>query len=51
MPTPFNEKAQSWKEKIIDGDKIWQQVKHILQTRNLELPETARLEAFRHVMD
>lgn len=51
MPAPFNEKAQSWKEKIIDGDKIWQQVKHILQARNLELPETARRPDVRLILD
>jgi hypothetical protein len=41
MSLPFNG-SQSWKQKTLDADKIWSQVKSILKLNDIELPVTPR---------
>jgi len=42
---------QKWRDKVIDADSIWSQVKNILQSRGLELPETPRRPDVRLILD
>ena len=42
---------QKWRDKVIDADSIWSQVKNILAARGLELPETPRRPDVRLILD
>ena len=50
MASPF-EGPQSWKEKVISADRIWNQVRAALKDRGLELPQTPRRPDVRLILN
>jgi len=46
-----SKKAQSWQEKVLNADKIWAQVKYILQSNGLDLPKTPRRPDVRIILN
>ena len=50
MSEPFNG-AQSWKEKVLDADRIWNQVDGVLKSNGLELPGTPRRPDVRMILE
>lgn len=42
---------QTWKDKVVDADSVWSQVKNILASRALDLPETPRRPDVRLILD
>lgn len=44
-------RPQKWTDKILDADSIWSQVKALLTSQNLELPQTPRRPDVRLILD